>query len=64
MRTTEDAANHTMDKLETLGHLISQNDRTTIPASERTDSGEYRDILPIPSGSILSAKPLTLTSTM
>lgn len=64
MHTTEDAVNHTMDKFESLGYLISQNDRTTILASERTDNGEYRDILLIPTGSILSVKPLTLASTM
>lgn len=64
MHSVEDATSHVMDKFESIGYLILQDDRTTILAFERNDSGEYRDILLIPSGSILTVKPLTLVSTM
>jgi len=64
MHTIEDATNHAMDKFESLGYLVLQDDRTTMLAFERNDSGEYRDILLIPSGSILSIKPLMLGSTV
>lgn len=54
MHQVEEALNRKMDMFESLGYLIERNDRTTIMAHEVTERGEYRDVLLIPSGSIVS----------
>ena len=49
---------HKLDVFASLGHLISQDTRTTIIAAEKNDSDQYRDITLIPTGSILSLENL------
>ena len=55
---------HKMALFESVGYLISEDDKTTIIASERNDEGEYRDVTLIPSGSIVSIGRLSLVSCM
>jgi len=59
MHTLEEALARKMDIFESLGYLVEQNDEVTKIAHEIADSGEYRDILLIPSGSIISVQELT-----
>ena len=58
MHKTDDVLKRSMDIFESLGYLIEKNDKTTKIAHEITDSGEYRDILLIPSGSVISIQEL------
>lgn len=47
-----------MDVFASVGYLIARDDRATIIAHEATDNGELRDILLIPSGSVISVQEL------
>jgi hypothetical protein len=58
MHQFDEALNREMDMFESLGYLIERNDRATIMAHEVTEKGEYRDVLLIPSGSIISMQEL------
>ena len=49
-----------MEIFKSLGYMIEQNDRTTKIAHEITESGEYRDVLFRPSGSVISIHELLL----
>lgn len=60
MHKVEDALNRKMDIFKSLGYLVDRNDEATKIAHEITDSGEYRDILLIPSGSIISVEELVV----
>jgi len=60
MHKADDAVARKMDIFESLGYLIETNDQATKIAHEITDSGDYRDILLIPSGSVLSIQELTI----
>ncbi len=60
MHKADDALARKMDVFESLGYLVDKNDQATKIAHEITDSGEYRDILLIPSGSVLSIQELTV----
>lgn len=60
MHTPDEALARKMDIFDSLGYLISKDKITTRVAHEITDSGEYRDILLIPSGSIISIKELAI----
>ncbi len=60
MHKLEDARLRKMDIFESLGYLIDKNDQTTKIAHEVTDSGDYRDILLIPNGSVISVQELTV----
>ena len=53
-----------MAKFETLGYLLAKDSITTTLASERSDEGQYRDIILIPTGSIISIRRLFLGSFM
>jgi hypothetical protein len=64
MHKEEDALKRKMDIFESLGYLLEKNNRTTMIAHEITDSGEYRDILLIPSGSVISIDVLVASSSM
>ena len=55
-----EALNRKMDIFESLGYLVDRNDEATKIAHEMTDNGDYRDILIIPSGSIISIQLLTV----
>ena len=58
MHNVGEARERTMDRFESLGYLIDKDDRATIVAHEITDKGDYRDVLLIPSGSIVSMDEL------
>jgi len=60
MHKFDEALARKMDIFESLGYLIEKNDQATKIAHELTDSGEYRDILLIPSGSVLSIQELAI----
>ena len=45
-----------------VGYLVSQDDTTTIVASEHNDEQEYRDLTLIPTGSIKTVRRLSLGS--
>ena len=47
-----------------LGYLIEKNDTTTTIAEEYNDEGNYRNIMLIPSGSIVSIQDVKLVSAM
>jgi hypothetical protein len=64
MHELDDALGRTMDMFESLGYLIERNDRATIMAHEVTEKGEYRDVLLIPSGSIISIQELETCSSV
>ena len=58
MHKLQEALERKMDIFESLGFLVIQNDQAIAIAHEITDSGEYRDILLIPSGSVISVQHL------
>jgi len=60
MHKVNDALGREMDIFESLGYLVDKNDRATKIAHEITDNGEYRGILLIPSGSVISVQELTV----
>jgi len=64
MHNTSEALARKMDIFESLGYLIEKNNQATIIAHEITDKGEYRDILLIPSGSVISIHELVTSSPM
>jgi len=64
MHKLEDALERKMDVFESLGYLIQKNGEATVVAHEITDSGEYRDILLIPSGSVISIFELISSSSV
>ncbi len=47
-----------MGLYNSMGYLIAKDNITTMIAGERNDEGEYRAILLIPTGSIVSTKEL------
>jgi hypothetical protein len=49
---------------ETAGYLLSKDSTTTILACEHTNEGQYRNIILIPSGSIISIRRLFFGSFM
>lgn len=51
-----------MSLFASVGYLVSQDDTTTIVASEHNDEQEYRDLTLIPTGSIKSLRRLILGS--
>ena len=64
MHKPSEAIERKMDTFESLGYLIERNDQTTIIAHEITDDGEYRDVLLIPSGSVISIHELVTSSSV
>ena len=61
-RNAEKMSNIRMAVFESVGHLISRDETTTIIAAELNDEGDYRDVTLIPSGSIESVRRLSLGS--
>ena len=55
----EDCLEHQMCLFTSLGYLLSQDKITTRIANEMNNEGEYRDILLIPTGSIVSIVELS-----
>ena len=53
-----------MSQFKTVGYLISRDSTTTKLASERDDEGQYRDVILIPTGSVISIRRLFLGSFM
>jgi len=55
--------NEALDKImpifESLGFVVSTDETVIRMAHERADDGSYRDILLIPTGTVLSIKPLS-----
>lgn len=51
-------ADFRMALFESVGYLVSQDDATTVIASERNEENEYRDITLIPTGSVVSVRRL------
>lgn len=64
MHTIQAALDRRMEVFESVGFLVGRNDGATRIAHELTDQGEYRDILLIPSGSVISIQELVPRSTM
>ncbi|MBM3119667.1 MAG: hypothetical protein FJ006_09025 [Chloroflexi bacterium] len=64
MHKLDEALSRKMDIFESLGYLVDKNDEATKIAHEITDNGEYRDILLIPSGSVISIQELVTGSPM
>lgn len=64
MHKKHEALERKMDIFESLGYLVDKNDEATRIAHEITDTGEYRDVLLIPSGSVLSIQELVTISSM
>ena len=60
----DEASALNMAQFETLGYLISRDSTTTKLASEHNDEGQYRDVILIPTGSIISIRRLSLGSLM
>jgi len=58
MHSKAEALGRKMETFESLGYLIRQDDRVTVIAHEVTSAGEYRDVLLIPSGSVISVEGL------
>jgi hypothetical protein len=64
MHNINDALARKMDVFASLGYLIERNDKATRIAHEITDNGEYRDILLMPSGSVIEIEELVTSSSM
>jgi len=64
MHKLDEALGRKMDIFESLGYLVDKNDEATKIAHEITDTGEYRDILLIPSGSVISIQELVTSSSV
>ncbi len=64
MHGKEDALKRKMDVFSSLGYLIKKDDQATIIAHEITDSAEFRDVLLIPSGSVISIQELVTSPAM
>ena len=60
----DELRNLKMAEFETLGYLLSKDSITTTLASERNNEGQYRDVIQIPTGSIISIRRLLLGSFM
>jgi len=54
MHKPDEALSRQADTFESLGYLIEKNDQIIKIAHEVTGEGEYRDVLLIPSGSVIS----------
>ena len=60
---TEDECKQTkMSLFTTLGYLINKNDIAATIAEEYNDDGDYRNIMLIPTGSIISISDMILVS--
>ena len=57
----EDALSKRAQVFNSVGYLVDKNPTITKIAHEITDDGEYRDILLIPTGSIINMKVLGVT---
>lgn len=64
MHSMESALRCKLDVFESLGYLIQKDDKATVVAHEITGSGEYRDVLLIPSGSVISIHELITSSSV
>jgi len=60
--TQDECKQKQMGSFTTLGYLIEQNDITTTIAMEYNDDNDYRNVMLIPTGSIISINNLTLVS--
>jgi len=60
MHKLDEALARKMDIFDSIGYLISKDKITVRIAHEITDSGEYRDILLIPSGSVILIDELVI----
>lgn len=58
MHKANEAMSRQMSSFASLGFLLSRDDRVTRIAHEVSDAGEYRDVLLIPSGSVISVQQL------
>lgn len=64
MHKLDEALARKMDIFDSIGFLINKDKIIVRIAHEITDSGEYRDIPLIPSGSVISIKELVAKSNM
>ena len=62
--STEDAFSLEMAEFQTIGYLISKDPTTLKMASECNNEGQYRDVILIPTGSVISIRRLFLGSFM
>ena len=58
MHTVNEALSREMEIFNSVGYLVVKTDIVTKIAHEITDDGDYRDILLIPSGTIISIQEL------
>jgi len=60
MYKKDEALERKMEIFESVGFLVENSNEVVKIAHEMTDSGEYRDILLIPSGTVISIQELTI----
>ena len=60
IHSEQEAREHEMSVFESIGYLIDKTKLATIIAGEHDNNGEYRSILLVPTGSILSISNLEL----
>jgi hypothetical protein len=58
MHSKTEALQREMDTFESLGYLLKQDDRATVIAHEVTNTGDIRDVLLIPNGSVIEVVEL------
>lgn len=62
MHSEKEALEREMETFESLGYLLKEDDRATVIAHEVTDTGDFRDVLLIPTGSVISVEELSARS--
>jgi hypothetical protein len=60
----DEIGNLNMSEFTTIGYLLSKDSKTIKLASEHDNDGKYRNIILIPTGSIISIRRLLLGSCM
>jgi len=58
MHKRDEALKLEMEIFNSIGYLVEENDTVTKIAHEITNNGEYRDILLIPTGTIIAIQEL------
>jgi hypothetical protein len=62
MHSEVEALKREMEIFESLGYLLKQDDRAMVIAHEVTNTGDLRDVLLIPSGSVIAVEELVTSS--
>ena len=64
MHSETEALEREMETFESLGYLLRQDNRATVIAHEITNTGDFRDVLLIPSGSVIAVEELVASSSV